>query len=559
MNGDHKLASSSPDQQQHHQQQQLQLRYLDGQQQHNHPLQMGHMQQLVQPPGPPMGYHDDFFAHFDRATIASHSSSIGRYQQQPQVMMQLQQSAQQQIPRRPSLTLGGPSLSGFGATSTFHTSASGSTSLLPPPQYQHHLHHQHPIRVGDHTNNFQTTIVASPMRAPPTNTAYARSSLSSIASLHQRQQQELNELREKERRLCELRQEQERLRRIKREQRGAVGRHRPDVGAGSSSCSSASVYTPSSISASRNTANTPSSTKTITESSTCAGSSNPHLPSPRPPSVDFAASANPIPDYKKTVNVPPAETVARRPLGWFVCTLCKSRAFSSESDLADHQAVCANHDVSAATAIPESLAAKEEAQARAKAELQDRLSSAKAQVAALQQQIQQTQQHMVPMPQTIAGGPTTVDGGTFSSSTSSQPMLCMTANNNKESSSINDSNTKTNLESLGIDDVTRLAMLEMTKKASVNETDDVHGSAVNTTAHGLAPSKRKERQGQLPSSMLALTSSTRRIESPAEFGRDEIVIGERLEDPIPLGIPLDKDMLTPLHCFIREHCVQVRR
>ena len=134
-------------------------------------------------------------------------------------------------------------------------------------------------------------------------------------------------------------------------------------------------------------------------------------------------------------------------------------------------------------------------------------------------------------------------------------MVCITANNHKESSSINDSKNKTHLESLGIDDVTRLAMQEMTKKASVNETD---GSAVNTTAHGLAPSKRKERQGRLPSSMVALTSSTRRLESPAEFGRDEIVIGERLEDPIPLGIPLDKDMLTPLHCFIREYCVQVR-
>lgn len=135
--------------------------------------------------------------------------------------------------------------------------------------------------------------------------------------------------------------------------------------------------------------------KTITESST--DSSNPHfLPSPRPPSVDPAASANPIPDNKQTVNVPPATNVASRPQGWLVCTLCKSRAFSSESDLADHQVVCATHDVSAATAIRESLAAKEQAQARAQAELRDRLSSAKAQVAALQQQIQQTQQQMVP-------------------------------------------------------------------------------------------------------------------------------------------------------------------
>lgn len=71
-------------------------------------------------------------------------------------------------------------------------------------------------------------------------------------------------------------------------------------------------------------------------------------------------------------------------------------------------------------------------------------------------------------------------------------MVCITANNHKESSSINDSNNKTHLESLGIDDVTRLAMQEMTKKASVNETD---GSAVNTTAHGLAPSKRKRASG----------------------------------------------------------------
>ena len=488
--------------------------------------------------------------------------------------MQLQQSAQQQVPRRPSLTLGGPSLSGFGATSTFHTSASGSPGF-PPPQYQHHLQHQH-LRTVDRTNNFHTgsMIVASPMRASTTNTTYARSSSSSIASLHQRHQQELFELREKERRLCELRQEQERLRRIKREKREAVGKalvqkakcmtseqqHRSGADAGSS-CFSASANLSSSISATRNTANTPSNT-TITENST--GSINPGLlPSPRPPSVDPAASAkasaNPISNSNQNVNVPPATTVASRSQGWFVCILCKSRAFSSESDLADHQVICATHESSTAAAIRESLATQEQAQARAQAELRERLSSAKAQVAALQQQIQQTQQQMVPMSQTIAG-PTTVHGGTFSFSTSSQPMACTMANYSKESSSVN-SNNKTHLESLGIDDVTRLAMQEMTKKTSVNATEDVHGSAVNTTAPGLAPlapSKGKEHQEQLPSSMAALTSSTRRlVGGPAEFGRDEVVLGERLENPTPLGIPLDKDMLTPLHCFIREHCVQV--
>lgn len=532
-----------------------------------------------------MGYRDDFFAHFDHTTgtSACHSgSSIGRYQQQPQVMMHLQQqSAQQQVPaKRPSLTLGSPTVSGFAATSTstFHTGASGSTGF-PPSQYQHQLHHQHPMRTVDRTNNFHATIVASPIRAPTTNTTYARSSSSSIASLHQRKKQELNELLEKERRLCELRQEQERLRRIKREQREAVGKaqtekaetkcvtsnrqHRTRVNAGSSSCSSVSAYTPSSISATRNTAhNTPSSAMAIAESST--GSCDPRLlSSPRPPSVDPAASANPIPgnNNKQTVNVPPAATVASRTQGWFVCTLCKSRAFSSESDLADHQAICASYDISAANPIRESLAAREQAQACAQAELQERLSSAKAQVAALQQQIQQTQQQMVPtcMSQTIAG-PATVHGDTFSSSTASQLMECMTAKtNNKVSSSIN-SNNKNHLEPLGIDDVTRLAMQEMAQKASVNETDDVHhGSAVNPTAHGLTPSKRKEHEEQLPTSMAALTSSNRRRERPAEFGRDEIIIGECLENPIPLGIPLDKDMLTPLHCFIREHCVQVRR
>ena len=533
-----------------------------------------------------MGYRDDFFAHFGTSgTSVGHSGSIGRYQQQPQLMMQLkQQSVQQQVPaRRPSLTLGSTTVSGFAATSTstFHTGASGSTGF-PPSQYQHHLHHQHPMRTVDRTNNFHAyaTIVASPIRAPTTNTTYARSSSSSIASLHQRQKQELNELLEKERRLCELRQEQERLRRIKREQREAVGKaqtekaktkcvtsnrqHRPGVNAGSSPCSSASAYTstPSSISTTRNTAhNTPSSAMAIAESST--GSCNPRLlPSPRPSSVNPAASTNPIPgNNKQTVNVPPAATVTSRPQGWFVCTLCKSRAFSSESDLADHQAICASYDISAATPIRESLAAKEQKQARAQAELQERLSSAKAQVAALQQQIQQTQQQMVPtcMSQTIAG-PATVHGDTFSSSTASQLMECMTAKtNNKVSSSIN-SNNKNHLEPLGIDDVTRLAMQEMAQKASVNETDDVHhGSAVNPTAHGLTPSKRKEHEEQLPTSMAALTSSNRRRERPAEFGRDEIIIGECLENPIPLGIPLDKDMLTPLHCFIREHCVQVRR
>jgi len=30
-----------------------------------------------------------------------------------------------------------------------------------------------------------------------------------------------------------------------------------------------------------------------------------------------------------------------------------------------------------------------------------------------------------------------------------------------------------------------------------------------------------------------------------------------MENPIPLGLPADKDWLTPLHCFVRLHCVEV--
>lgn len=509
------------------------------------------MQQLVQPPGPLMGY--DFFAHANYRSSAdanlartgATTSDISRYQQ-PRVMMQMQQSPQHQVPRRPSLSLGGPSLSSSSTTTnttttTSDTSASGSTSGL---LLSRHQHHQDPMRTVNHTNNVHNTVIESPMMAPPpTNTTYMypSSSSSSNASLHQRQQQETCELKEKERRLCELRQEQERLRRIKQQQREAVGkaqqtqkakssnRHEAGADKGYSSCSSASAYDPSSVSATRNTASTSSKGTAVAKRS--------FLLSPRPASIGAAASADPNPyDNNMTVHLPPATTVNTRQLGWFICTLCKSKAFSSESDLADHQATCASNDTSTAETIRASLAAQEEAQARAQAELRERLSSAKAQVAALQQQIQQTRQQMVPMSHSIAG-PMPVYGGA-SSSISSQPMVCMTANNN-ESGRINNSN-KTHLDSLGIEDVTHLAMREMT--------DDGHRIAANNTEH----------QKQPPSSMTALTSSTTRQKEPiAEFCRDEIVLGERLENPIPLGIPLDKDMLTPLHCFIREHCVQV--
>ena len=30
-----------------------------------------------------------------------------------------------------------------------------------------------------------------------------------------------------------------------------------------------------------------------------------------------------------------------------------------------------------------------------------------------------------------------------------------------------------------------------------------------------------------------------------------------ITDPVPLAMPMDKDWLTPLHCFVRRHCVQV--
>ena len=459
-----------------------------------------------------------------------------------------------------------------------------------------------------------------------TDGAHPQQQMQSLGGESRRGEQD-DDLKAKEDRVTALREEQERRMRVKRisKEGAATGAAAGGGGGGAAAAAAAAASSTAATSAltgtgsdAAKTSATDTANAPALDSSSPAGSASPsNAPSPAATPTSATASA-PAPSTTTTAAATPsapatAATPAVGPPGWFVCSVCKARAFASEADLSAHQTSCAAEAAEAE---------RREQYAKEQAALMEKLNSARAEVAALEsaaaRQQESMQQSMRQLPPQSATGAAVVPhrpqqqpqhqqhpvvgmsqqqmatmygmsmGGSTGSTSSTSAVAASAAN-------------RSTIDSLQFGDVNRLAMQEMARRAvaasqglppppppsaalQYGQRDQYQiqqqmqlqqmqlqhvqmqiqqQQQQQQERHRQEQRQRKQQQKYVPlsesktSAAAAAASPRGAAPMPAQVAGGSVENGAHLEVPVPLGIPLDKDMLTPLHCFVREHCVQI--
>jgi len=512
---------------------------------------------------------------------------------------------------------GGGSSSSFAGRQLSPTPLDASAAAAPPPASSLHHGRGYPT-VGSAASS--TNDGAHPRPQQPAQQMHSLGAMSHRG-------EHGDDSKAKEDRVAALREEQERRMRVKRISK--EGAATATATGAASSTAAASALTDTGSDAAAHTSATDTTNAPALDSSSPAGIASPsNAPSPSAAAPTSAAASAPAPSSTTTTAaaMPSAPATAATPAvgppGWFVCSVCKARAFASEADLAAHQPSCA---------AEAEEAERRKRYAKEQAALMEKLNSARAEVAALesaaarqQQSMQQSMRQQLHPPSAAGAAAVTYRPQQQQQQQQTQhPVVGMsqqqispfygTGMSSTSAATTAAANTgRSAIDSLQFGDVNRLAMQEMARRAVAAAQGPPPPPPPAALQHGQHDQlqyqqqmqfqqlqmqhvqmqmqmqqqerhqqqqqhqqqqhqhqqrkqqqrQRKQQQKHLAfseseTSAVAAASPRGASPMPAQVAGGGVENVAHLEVPVPLGIPLDKDMLTPLHCFVREHCVQI--